>query len=338
MMAAPFDKAHLHLAATALNRILRINHTRDFAASRRAPSAGLLYHYTTADGLKGIIEQNELWATSAYFLNDSAEITYGYGLLREVLDEWIAANPRPQNSMYFELARDLHRSFGQDLVHKIIDPIYLACFCEVDNLLSQWRAYGPAGGYSLGFKVEQEGTSQGLTPEPCVYTARWVKVDYDRDQQVNKLRELLETLMPIFDNAETAEAIAALKFHGVLGYESIRKVVTEILLEESLGFKNKAFEVEKEWRIVVRKRELHKQGTDDGGKTPVPVHFRSLRGMLTPYVKLIPSDKSQKLPLACVRSGPTFDKGPSRMAIRMILDKNGYPGIQVEGSDISVKI
>ncbi len=338
-MADPFDKNDLRLAGNALNTLLKANDTREFAASRRAPPAGLLFHYTTADGLKGIVEQNQLWATSAYFLNDSEEITYGYGLLKEVLDGWIARNPKAENSLCLGLARDLQRSFGQDLLNKdIVHPIYLACFCEEDNLLSQWRAYGQAGGYSLGFKVQQEGASQGVTPEPCVYTARWVKVDYDREQQVNKCRELLETVMPIFDNAETAGAIAALRFHGRLGYDALRKVVAEMLMEESLGFKNKAFEVEKEWRVVVRERELLKQGTDDGGKTPLPVHFRSLRGMLTPYVKLVSTDKTKKLRLASVRSGPTFDKIVSGMAIRMILDKNGYPSTRVHGSDIAVKI
>jgi hypothetical protein len=164
-----------------------------------------------------------------------------------------------------------------------------------------------------------------------------VKVDYDRDRQISKLRELLDTVMPIFDNAETARAITALQSHGRLRYDEFRKIVEEMLLEESIGFKNKAFEVEKEWRVVVRQRELLAQGVDDG-EMPLPVHFRSLRGMLTPYVKLIPIDKAQKLPIACVRSGPTFEKIASGMAIRMILDKNGYPNIRVQGSDIPVKV
>src|SRR6185312_14332716 len=197
-MASLFDKADVELAGTALNTLLKVNYTRDFARLRRAPPAGLLFHYTTADGLKGIVEEDELWATSAYFLNDSAEITYGYGLLKEVLEGWIAANPKAENSLCLGLARDLQHSFGQNLLNRdIVDPIYLSCFCEQDNLLSQWRTYGQAGGYSLGFKVQQEGVWDGITPEPCVYTARWVKVDYDKDQQVEKCRALLQKVMPI---------------------------------------------------------------------------------------------------------------------------------------------
>jgi hypothetical protein len=339
IMVDPFDKTDLHLAGSAFNKLLKVNHTRDFATSRLAPPTGLVFHYTSADGLKGMVEQDEIWATSAYFLNDSAEITYGYGPLKEVLEDWIATNPSAEHAFCAALAQDLQRSFGQNLLNKdAVHPIYLACFCEEDNLLSQWRTYGKAGGYSLGFKVQREGPTQDIVPEPCVYTARWVKVDYDRDQQRSKCRKLLQTVMSIFDNPGTAGAISSLQSHGVLGYQALRKAVEEMLLEESLGFKSKAFEVEKEWRIIVRKRELLMQGTDDGGKTPVPIHFRSLRGMLTPYVKLIPIAEAQKLPIVSVRSGPTFDKTASGMAIRMILDKNGYPDSHVKASDISVKI
>src|SRR5229473_173006 len=94
-----YDKSAVQLANIAFNQILKFHNNRESAAPEQTPPAALLFHYTTADGLKGIIEKNELWATSAYFLNDSAEITYGCGLLREVLDEWIAKNPRDEDSL-----------------------------------------------------------------------------------------------------------------------------------------------------------------------------------------------------------------------------------------------
>jgi hypothetical protein len=103
-----------------------------------------------------------------------------------------------------------------------------------------------------------------------------------------------------------------------------------------VAFKNEAFRVEKEWRVVVRPRELNKQGTDDGGKTPIPVHFHSSKGMLVPYVKLIPTDPTKKLPIACVRSGPTLDKTTTGMAVSMMLNKNGF-NIPVRVSDITAR-
>jgi hypothetical protein len=95
--------------------------------------------------------------------------------------------------------------------------------------------------------------------------------------------------------------------------------------------------VEKEWRAVVRQREFLKQGSDDGGKTPVPAYFRTSRGMLVPYVKLVPWQPDKKLPIACIRSGPTLDTTMATVAISMMLEKNKFPGVRMQGSDITLR-
>jgi hypothetical protein len=42
--------------------------------------------------------------------------------------------------------------------------VYLTCFCESGDLLSQWRAYGAnGGGYSLGLKFRDDGYRGGET-------------------------------------------------------------------------------------------------------------------------------------------------------------------------------
>jgi hypothetical protein len=40
-----------------------------------------LHHYTTAEGLKGIIENQEIWASDIFSLNDAKEIYHGRDLL-----------------------------------------------------------------------------------------------------------------------------------------------------------------------------------------------------------------------------------------------------------------
>jgi hypothetical protein len=68
--------------------------------------------------------------------------------------------------------------------------------------------------------------------------------------------------------------------HPLFGYRTLFTETMDVLLEEIVRFKSEAFKVEQEWRAVVRQREFLKQGTDDGGKTPLPVHFRTGRGTL----------------------------------------------------------
>jgi hypothetical protein len=256
------------------------------------------------------------------------------------LDDWLSKNPLPGDSMTLIVARGLRQLFGEDLLNRnMIRLIYLACFCEDDNLLSQWRTYGQSGGYSLGFKVPPNIAIAGLgfKPEPNTYTAKWARVEYDRKEQAKKCSAILNPLLAIFDDPDTARAIATVTDHPLVGYDKLFRAIVDILLEEIVSFKNEAFKVEKEWRVVVRQRELTKQGTDDGGKTPSPVHFRTSQGMLVPYVKLIPPDPAKKLPLACIRIGPMLDKTIAGMGVGMILGKNGFPHLRMQGSDIPVR-
>jgi hypothetical protein len=332
-LLSEYDQPAVTVALSAFNQVLASNDKRGRATPKSVPSTGRIYHYTTADGLKGIIEKNELWASSAYFLNDSAEITYGYGVLKEVLDDWLTKD-RPKESITVRLAQDLRKALGEGL-----RPIYLACFCEDDNLLSQWRAYGQSGGYSLGLKVPPGVfTPKGFEPEPKTYTAEWVRVVYDRSEQAKKCTAILEPLFAILDNPDTERAIAAITDNPLCGYSEFLRVIADILLDEIVSFKNEAFKVEKEWRVVVRERELNKQGTDDGGATPLAIHFHVSRGILVPHVRLIPLDSAKKLPIARIRSGPTLDKTTAGMAISLMLDKNDFSGVEVLGSDISVRM
>lgn len=339
-----YDQSAVKAAQSALNAILTFDFDRDLAALKRMPATGVLYHYTTADGLKGIIENSELWASSAYFLNDPNEITYGCDLLKTVLDNWFtkAQAHGERNSFRSALVTELCTVFGEDLLEKkIIGPIYLGCFCEDDNLLSQWRAYGPCGGYSIGFRVptvETVSLGPGFRPEPNTYTAKWARVEYEKSEQVKNCTAILDQMLAVLDS-ETANAIQTIDDHPFCGYAAFAKAIKEILLEEILRFKNEAFRVEKEWRIIVRRREFHKQSVDDGGKTPIPVYFRSSRGMLAPYVKLIPTNPPYNtLPIQSIRTGPTLSKETASIAISLMLDKKGYPPLKVDGSDIAVRL
>jgi hypothetical protein len=335
-LLSEYDKSAVASARAIFNQISTV-YERQW--SDEPPPDTVLYHYTSAEGLKGIIESNELWAPSAYYLNDSAEMFYGYNVLREVLDQWLSKNSRSEDSITLGLARQLRSSFEDLFEKRLLKPIYLTCFCEEDNLLSQWRAYGQSGGYSIGFRVLPKVGVFGerLTPEPNIYTCRWTKVEYERTKQAEICRSILDPILASLDESTTAEAMRAVSEHPLFGYQMLFTATIDVLLEEIVSFKNEAFKVEKEWRAVVRQREFLKQGTDDGGKTPVPVHFRTSRGMLVPYVKLLPWKPDKKLPIACIRSGPMLDPTMATVAVGMMLEKNSFHGVRVLGSDITVR-
>lgn len=326
----------------AHNRILRFNHERGFAANLQKAGGGVLYHYTSVEGLKGIVESNALWATSAYYLNDSAEILYGYRVLHAALENWLKEKNLPETSIARGLAESFIRHFGHNALERnIVTPVYLTCFCEEPNLLSQWRAYGKLGGYNIGLQVPMEGIVYGLKPEPRVYTARCVKVEYDRQRQIDRVRELLDFLLPILDEKAVTDSIRAIDVTSPLGFSQLQGSIQEILFEESLGFKDPAFAVEKEWRFIVRSRTHLKQGNDDGNHDNLPIQYRTARGILIPYVKLVPSEATtpivgngKQLPIACVTCGPGGDRISAGMAVRGFLDGCGFRSVRVDHSEI----
>jgi hypothetical protein len=178
-----------------------------------------------------------------------------------------------------------------------------------------------------------------MLPEPVNYTSKWARVEYNRTEQMSRCREVLEGTLPGLVDSKVGQAVFAQNPEGVLGVRMFLAVIAEMLLEEAVAFKDQAFEVEKEWRIVVRPRELHKQANDDGGKTPVPVYFRTSNGLIVPYVKMLPTKNHHtKLPIVSVRTGPTLDKNNAALSVNMLMQKNGYSGVAVTGSGITVRL
>jgi len=138
----------------------------------------VLHHYTGVEGLQGILVSNKLFATAAYYLNDSSEVEYGTRLVFDVLEKWREANERNHG-----FAANVLRIFYAILHHPESrevrsETIFVACFCYRENLLSQWRAYGQKGGYSLGFKVS--GRSIDLAGPSPFSDLRLARVQYSR--------------------------------------------------------------------------------------------------------------------------------------------------------------
>jgi Protein of unknown function (DUF2971) len=106
-----------------------------------------LYHYTSVEGVKGILESKSVWASLLHFMNDSQEWLYALDLMRAELRERITANPAPYWPLFITR---LSESLNQ--IEKL--NVYVFSLSAVSNQLSQWRAYcPPEGGYELRFNA-----------------------------------------------------------------------------------------------------------------------------------------------------------------------------------------
>ena len=104
----------------------------------------LLFHYTSVEGFIGIITSKTLWASDMLSLNDAAEASYATNLIFETLTAHHSEIP---SEAVANLKTQLNYLFPS------YTP-FIACFCEQDDLLSQWRGYGNQGeGLAIGFSV-----------------------------------------------------------------------------------------------------------------------------------------------------------------------------------------
>lgn len=131
-----------------------LNWLRDVVDAGSEPVTGPLWHYTNADGVKGIVTTDRLWATDTAFLNDSAELVYGLdlalGAVREIAGQGVSTPTARLMAALAEPESGILRPFLDESLR-----LFVTCFCTNDDLLSQWRAYGGqshAGGYAIGFQ------------------------------------------------------------------------------------------------------------------------------------------------------------------------------------------
>src|SRR5262245_24599401 len=118
-----------------------------------------LYHYTTADGLLGIFQSRQLWATNVRFMNDTSELAYAFDLIRSVFGELAHGISRRRNPKMLRALESSERALMDMLNDAEHDTKHFAVsFCEDGNLLSQWRGYGQLGnGFALGLSTPHLG-------------------------------------------------------------------------------------------------------------------------------------------------------------------------------------
>ena len=119
-----------------------------------------LYHYTDQQGMFGILETGELWATRIHCLNDHQEFRHGL----EILKSAILALP-------YKISLQTAIDTAFDSVSKI--NICVSSWTEHRDQLSQWRAYGgQRQGYALGLQSSDLlslSQASSWTFKRCIY-------------------------------------------------------------------------------------------------------------------------------------------------------------------------
>lgn len=113
-----------------------------FLMSRPPPE--ILYHYTSIEGLLGIIEKKEIWATHIMYMNDAQEFKLFIDLVKRDLEPLLKTDISTLKDLENQL--DLVSIIGTQF------NICVASFSEVPDALDQYRGYGGHGpSFCIGF-------------------------------------------------------------------------------------------------------------------------------------------------------------------------------------------
>jgi hypothetical protein len=303
------------------------------AATLRADPPPELHHYTSASGLQGILESHCLRATHTDHLNDPTEVRYTKDLVRRRLTAYIAREEDAGVRQILQLVADSPFSVTEDPS----PDHFIACFCENNDLLSQWRSYGNSGGgYSLTFATDglRRLTQARAAADPRgrhALEADLIKVVYNETDQTELVDAGIERFVaPIRGLYSLGEPdTAPFDRWGVVASLSY------FFYDLYIRFKHPAFSEECEWRLVAKRARDQRRA-----HTPAKVvGFREKLGLFAPYIELATAgvsdstpdwkDERPRLPIRSITFGPALDPETAAMSTEWLAMGTGYTDVQV---------
>lgn len=265
-----------------------------FWKSHRSGAPAHVYHYTSAEGLHGILASNSIWATDCRFLNDASESQVGIEKAKDLCrGRRFATRDGKLIEFYRELARALRLESPE--------PNFIFSLSEREDDLTQWRTYANDGlGFTVGFSsVKLLENSQDNNGE-----FEFSKVYYGSRGQVKIIKDLFD------------EFVSWLQDNGELENESSAITLDWLISNFSTLFKHSSFRSEKEWRV-------NTYNLMDEDKQSVRVRARC--GRLVPYIPLNLGKLSEdRLPIARIGIGPSFKDATIKYAVEKLCAQTGF--------------
>jgi hypothetical protein len=312
-----------------------------------------LYHYTTWEGVQGILESNNLRATNYKFLNDYSEIilfkeklvSLVHPYVLEGFEDLMKHSPEIKQKILDHGGLDKvvqHDAEGHvDILYNALgDEIYILSFCGppekpnmINNgLLSQWRGYGTGGGAALVFdtkKLEEilatEVTRFEYSPiliADVIYSDNEQKLKEELSEDLRKIKDITQEFFDHERLRQNAKVYASGAYYSFVGCIS--------------RYKHYGFSEENEVRVVALPTVIDREAVEwasSAGVTLKPEKerkFRQKNGHLIPYIELFNSPDIE-LPIEKIIVGPHKQKEGRAIKLR---EKVGNPNIEVICSEI----
>ena len=259
-----------------------------------------------------IVDSNHLRATNLKYTNDFTEITYAHELAEQIRQEMLRTTDSDIRQEFLRNVESALSFIGNGI------EVYGFCFCQSEQLLSQWRSYAQEGrGHAIGFSAQALETRLQVSAD--LPGLRLLKVLYDREEQIRSIRFALEKICDSVardDSDGTYDHIQNIAHHHSLTVVRIAPYL--------VSFKNPVFEAEKEWRLVYIDFPFREKGL---------LKFRRSGSQLVPFVEFSPSVE-EVMPISTVWLGPQVDSQLGRMSLRLLLYERGYERVDIKECEI----
>lgn len=236
-----------------------------------------LYHYTDVTGLKGIIDNESIWATDIRYLNDSKELIAGIEQVKTLFDKFrdtsIVTDFEELGVDISNFKNYLELKEFRSLIDKIEEVIvsnlnkrniYISSFTDKRDNLRQWMSYCPSNaGYCIVFDNRQLGLTE-RQEHKLGYVANFEKVYYGEIEAL--LKSECMNIFEVLKGYLNSEIDSA--------NEKIFSMVSRLLFH-CCAFKGKEFYDESETRIIMQSN-LNKTNARE---------YRTKSGLLIPYMK-----------------------------------------------------
>lgn len=221
----------------------------DLLADMEPPPNGVLYHYTTAAGLTGIVKSGPcLQATCHRFVNDAGEIRFGFEIALDVL----ASVDRLAEKVITAATARINKMRTEDS--------YLACLSSEHDVLSQWRNYADnCAGYCIGFRTKTRAEAYGDSDDN-LWTSNLYQCIYDRDLLREHLDARYRRKIELSKTDDFKRRIAASRSkldEPKRRIEALALDLADVAWRYAHIAKHEHFREEKEWRYVVGAPQSH---------------------------------------------------------------------------------
>ncbi len=205
-----------------------------------------LVHYTSFEGLKGIIENKEIWFTKAEFFNDTTEGMYFESLYKVIINEYkemqLLSNELLDLLKTDIVFRDCLLHWQISGVNKQFDAlpcdVFICSFSKKEDCLPMWNYYGKAAKMK-GVSIKLDRRNLWKDEKDSFNNIRTFEVIYDEKKQRSILKTALDNLL------KNKKAKDKMEFKTAYYYfiEQMRKM--------KYACKNPCFAYENEIRLIV---------------------------------------------------------------------------------------